>query len=123
MNETLGCPSKPLSRRVGAGFYPRLVAASNFFSSPECGCGGVGRRLWFYPSAQEFCLMANYDRPNRSKYFNGPIYDQMAEDLQLNGKAQRTVHGYLRADYSLVLRLDKGLNRLANRVMSSRRNF
>ncbi len=41
--------------------------------------------------------MASYDRPNRSKYFNGPIYDQMAEDLQLTGKAQRTVHGYLRA--------------------------
>ena len=40
--------------------------------------------------------MASYDKPNRSKYFSGPIYDQMAEDLQLNGKAQRTVHGYLR---------------------------
>ena len=41
--------------------------------------------------------MANYDKPARSKYFNGAIYDQMSEDLQLTGKAQRTVHGYLRA--------------------------
>lgn len=41
--------------------------------------------------------MSNYEKPARSKYFNGPIYDRMAEDLQLTGKAQRTVHGYLRA--------------------------
>lgn len=41
--------------------------------------------------------MANYERPARLKYFSGPIYDPMAEDLQLTGKAQRIVHGYLRA--------------------------
>jgi len=41
--------------------------------------------------------MPNDDKPNRSKYFNGPLYDQMTEDLHLTGKAQRTVYGYLRA--------------------------
>jgi hypothetical protein len=41
--------------------------------------------------------MPNYHKPAHSKYFHGPLYDQMAEDLQLTGKAQRTVHGYLRA--------------------------
>jgi site-specific recombinase XerD len=41
--------------------------------------------------------MPSYDKPNRSPFFNGPLYDQMAEDLQLTGKAQRTVYGYLRA--------------------------
>jgi len=41
--------------------------------------------------------MPNYDKPNRSKFFNGPLYDQMTEDLHLTGKAQRTVYGYLRA--------------------------
>jgi hypothetical protein len=34
--------------------------------------------------------MANDDRPQRAKDFNGPIYDQMAEDLKLTSKAQRT---------------------------------
>lgn len=41
--------------------------------------------------------MPSYDKPNRSEFFDGAIYQQMAEDLQLTGKAQRTVHGYLRA--------------------------
>lgn len=41
--------------------------------------------------------MANYNNPNRSNYFNRPIYDRMEEDLQLTGKAIRTVYGYLRA--------------------------
>lgn len=41
--------------------------------------------------------MPSYHKPALSKYFQGPLYDQMAEDLQLTGKAQRTVHGYLRA--------------------------
>ena len=41
--------------------------------------------------------MPSYDKPVRSLYFNGSLYDKMAEDLQLTGKAERTVHGYLRA--------------------------
>ena len=39
--------------------------------------------------------MPSYDKPNHSPYFHGPLYQKMAEDLQLTGKAQRTVHGYL----------------------------
>jgi hypothetical protein len=46
---------------------------------------------------EEFLLMPSYDKPNRSTFFNGHFYDKMAEDLQLTGKSQRTVHGYLRA--------------------------
>ena len=41
--------------------------------------------------------MPSCDKPVRSKFFDGLLYNQMAEDLQLTGKAQRTVHGYLRA--------------------------
>jgi site-specific recombinase XerD len=41
--------------------------------------------------------MPSYHKPAHSKYFHGPLYDKMAEDLHLTGKAQRTVHGYLRA--------------------------
>jgi len=41
--------------------------------------------------------MPNDDKPNRSKVFYGSFYDQMTKDLHLSGKAQRTVHGYLRA--------------------------
>jgi len=42
-------------------------------------------------------LMPNDDKPNRSKFFKGPLFDQMTKDLHLNGKAQPTVYGYLRA--------------------------
>jgi len=41
--------------------------------------------------------MPSYDKPAHSIYFNGPLYDKMSEDLHLTGKAERTVHGYLRA--------------------------
>lgn len=41
--------------------------------------------------------MPTYSKPVHSPYFNGPLYDRMAEDLHLTGKAERTVHGYLRA--------------------------
>ena len=41
--------------------------------------------------------MPSCDKPNHSPYFHGALYQKMAEDLQLTGKAQRTVHGYLRA--------------------------
>lgn len=41
--------------------------------------------------------MPSYDKPNHSPYFHGALYQKMTEDLQLTGKAQRTVHGYLRA--------------------------
>lgn len=41
--------------------------------------------------------MPSYHKPVRSPFFNGPLYDKMADDLHLTGKAQRTVHGYLRA--------------------------
>jgi len=32
--------------------------------------------------------MPNDDNPNRSKFFNGFLYDQKTEDLYLSGKAQ-----------------------------------
>ncbi len=35
--------------------------------------------------------------PAESKYFNGILFQKMAEDLRLDGKAKRTVYGYLRA--------------------------
>ena len=35
--------------------------------------------------------------PTESKYFNGILFQKMAEDLRLEGKAKRTVYGYLRA--------------------------
>jgi site-specific recombinase XerD len=41
--------------------------------------------------------MPTYSRPVHSPYFHGALYQQMSEDLQLTGKAERTVHGYLRA--------------------------
>ncbi len=42
--------------------------------------------------------MVDYDRlPNDSRYFSGTLYGTMRDDLQLDGKAKRTVHGYLRA--------------------------
>ena len=40
--------------------------------------------------------MPSYHKPTHSKYFHGPLYQQMHDDLQLTGKAERTVHGYLR---------------------------
>ena len=36
-------------------------------------------------------------KPVHSRYFHGPLYQKMSEDLHLTGKAERTVHGYLRA--------------------------
>jgi hypothetical protein len=71
------------------------VGKSNFFCTPET--RSDDRRRIGFLSIQEYPLMPSYDKPNRSQYFNGLRYDQMAEDLQLTGKAQRTVHGYLRA--------------------------
>lgn len=41
--------------------------------------------------------MPSYHKPVHSAFFNGPLYQKMGEDLQLTGKAQRTVHGYLRS--------------------------
>ncbi len=41
--------------------------------------------------------MPGYHKPVHSHLFIGPLYQQMSEDLQLTGKAERTVHGYLRA--------------------------
>ncbi len=35
--------------------------------------------------------------PSESSYFNGNLFQKMAEDLRLAGKAKRTVYGYLRA--------------------------
>jgi site-specific recombinase XerD len=72
------------------------VGKSNFFCTPETRSDDRRRRIGFL-SIQEYLLMPSYDKPNRSPFFNGPLYDQMAEDLQLTGKAQRTVYGYLRA--------------------------
>jgi site-specific recombinase XerD len=41
--------------------------------------------------------MASYHKPVHSEHFHGPLYQKMTEDLHLTGKAERTVHGYLRA--------------------------
>ena len=41
--------------------------------------------------------MPSYHKPVHSQHFNGALYRKMSEDLHLTGKAQRTVHGYLRA--------------------------
>ena len=41
--------------------------------------------------------MPNYSLPVRSKFFKGEPYQQMQDDLQLAGMAQRTIHGYLRS--------------------------
>lgn len=41
--------------------------------------------------------MPSYAKPVHSQHFNGPLYQKMSDDLHLTGKAQRTVHGYLRA--------------------------
>jgi site-specific recombinase XerD len=46
---------------------------------------------------KEILAMPSYQLPVHSKYFHGPLYEKMREDLHLTGKAQRTVHGYLRA--------------------------
>lgn len=35
--------------------------------------------------------------PSCSKYFKGELFNRMAEDLRLSGKAKRTVYGYIRA--------------------------
>lgn len=42
--------------------------------------------------------MVNYDKlPADSNFFDGQLYQNMNEDLQLAGMSKRTVHGYLRA--------------------------
>jgi len=42
--------------------------------------------------------MVNYDQlPAASRFFDGKLYQQMRDDLQLAGMSKRTVHGYLRA--------------------------
>jgi site-specific recombinase XerD len=41
--------------------------------------------------------MPTYSKPVHSRHFHGPLYQKMSEDLHLTGKAERTVHGYLRA--------------------------
>lgn len=41
--------------------------------------------------------MPSYARPAHSRHFNGTLYQKMNDDLHLTGKAERTVHGYLRA--------------------------
>ena len=41
--------------------------------------------------------MASYHLPVRSECFHGELYQRMHDDLNLAGRAERTVHGYLRA--------------------------
>ena len=42
--------------------------------------------------------MVNYDQlPAASRFFDGKLYQEMRDDLQLAGMSKRTVHGYLRA--------------------------
>ena len=39
--------------------------------------------------------MPNHSLPVDSEFFKGELYQQMQDDLQLAGMAQRTVAGYL----------------------------
>jgi len=42
--------------------------------------------------------MPAYDSlPTESNFFKGILFQKMADDLRLAGKAKRTVYGYLRA--------------------------
>ena len=42
--------------------------------------------------------MPNYKKlPAQSKYFSGPLYQRMLDDLHLAGMADRTIYGYIRA--------------------------
>lgn len=57
--------------------------------------------------------MVNYDHPPAaSRYFNGKLYQSMADDLQLAGMSKRTVHGYLRAVRQLADYCEKRPNRI-----------
>jgi hypothetical protein len=46
--------------------------------------------------------MVDHNRSVSSGYFQGKLYQQMHDDLQLAGLAQRTVNGYLRAVHQLA---------------------
>ena len=57
--------------------------------------------------------MVNYDRlPAASNYFDGKLYSNMRDDLQLAGMSQRTVHGYLRAVRQLADYCQRRPNRI-----------
>ncbi|WP_197169527.1 tyrosine-type recombinase/integrase, partial [Novipirellula galeiformis] len=57
--------------------------------------------------------MVNYDHlPAASRYFDGKLYQNMNEDLQLAGMSKRTVHGYLRAVRQLADYCEKRPNRI-----------
>jgi hypothetical protein len=48
--------------------------------------------------------MPSYHKPASSKFFCGTLYQKMADDLRLSGKAERTVHGYLNAPLQRLVR-------------------
>ena len=57
--------------------------------------------------------MVNYDHlPAASRYFDGKLYQNMNDDLQLAGMSKRTVHGYLRAVRQLADYCEKRPNRI-----------
>ncbi|TWU10351.1 Tyrosine recombinase XerC [Novipirellula galeiformis] len=57
--------------------------------------------------------MVNYDNlPAASPYFDGKLYQNMNDDLQLAGMSKRTVHGYLRAVRQLADYCEKRPNRI-----------
>ncbi|GAA4465635.1 site-specific integrase [Novipirellula rosea] len=58
--------------------------------------------------------MVNYDRlPAASRYFDGKLYQDMNDDLQLAGMSKRTVHGYLRAVRQLADYCEKRPDRIS----------
>tara|TARA_R110002073_G_scaffold148228_3_gene301248 strand:+ start:13218 stop:14126 length:909 start_codon:yes stop_codon:yes gene_type:complete len=58
--------------------------------------------------------MVNYDRlPAASRYFDGKLYQDMNDDLQLAGMSKRTVHGCLRAVRQLADYCKKRPNRIS----------
>lgn len=57
--------------------------------------------------------MVNYDHlPAASRHFDGKLYQNMKDDLQLAGMSKRTVHGYLRAVRQLADYCEKRPNRI-----------
>ena len=50
----------------------------------------------FFPEREHSC-QATIIYPLPAQFFNGTFYHKLIEDLQLTGKAKRTVYGYVRA--------------------------
>lgn len=80
--------SKPLSPRGSCFFWTVSLADSL----------GAGMFSCCFFLLQQGYTMVNYDHlPAASRYFDGKLYQNMNDNLQLAGMSKRTVHGYLRA--------------------------